>query len=1214
MRRYANIKQCNKEDIDPDRPRDEQKYCLYAKSSGKLLGRHSTIEEAQEQEAAIHARGGATTMNDMELGQAELDALADRLEEIIDDANEYLAQTKLPETIDRIYIDPRIGGGLVDLGWQQEPSEGAYASADAQVHYVDPRDGKYLSEHFDVDLQGEVAGNHGIVSLTVGPTTLVDSYEFDQYDLEHYRDLAEFFANALPTEEGEPVGHALVRSVIDSFQREMRTGTTVKTSKYLRLAEVPESAVKSLYQDEWGQNLMKAIGDEVNIDSQAAQFLFFTAWNGVIQLMDKMLQEKQDVDTTEYSQDPTFMQALAGIAYFVADDALKTSLGVKSDSISKAKGHVETLMQLLGKEAPVDKTLEGLKAQAKPIAEKAFDALMDWLKQQPAKEQKAAHVAEVKDPIKARIALVKTAFTKVAAEGWGIFWMPQAGKGGAWLVGKDDGSGNIQILSSESDLSSDELIEMAAKKVPGLDKGSTKVYPKTANVRLGSVLDVEAAIRPYIENSLEKYEPWVDEGGYSKREFKRLVNAWIEDISSYVFWAEESGTGDVTGLDYNDYAQQLAGLLFKVAPDWELEATDKGKMDIYYDLKDVEDAAVDMGFEAAAKSLQNPTFAHVDTKIRKWARRQDGNTGHRSLWLQDVVAVDAQPEAWVDAAEQAGLYVPASMQRQAYVHEYIQEEMNDALATELKEKSQFGKVGKFTFGEGTDHHKGQWGLWFVTPAVEDVTALVAAPPKEKEKMHKKASKKTASKAAPKFIRFAGHTYRKAEAEDSRDRDAGKVRSAESGFWVYLPLDRGRIEGPIMGAGSTPDEAERDLMDMLDRDPKPESLGDYGDRYDYNMEYVLVRATPALYQEVMEHGGDVNYVITGPDRNPIVALECEDSRDRDAGKVSDEIVDFFKGLKKASARTKWARTAKRKRTCCGPRSRKSESKVELPTDCIEQLVGARYSDSDTTTFEKKDDKWFVEGVDSQGVIDDMFVQMAQSTCEMATTASKRRAAVDYYLNGDVYAYGYFDDDGDTYEVRLEPNGNFDVVQKHLGGTNEAVGEGTYKSSGDLDVSYGPYEDDFWYKVEMILHDLELELSDFAENATTAATKRTADQEMLPGLYEEVIEVDPSWSSMGKFDHYVDDEVIYEIISNGFSDESLGDADSFGAYDLVLFLDKVLVKEPDGSTWSFEAAIAFTNSQGFVDVKYYDSTEEARRDWAMLEDEYEDFLGEIDEDYF
>lgn len=34
------------------------KWCLYSKSKGKLLGKHDTKEEAEDQEKAIHASGG----------------------------------------------------------------------------------------------------------------------------------------------------------------------------------------------------------------------------------------------------------------------------------------------------------------------------------------------------------------------------------------------------------------------------------------------------------------------------------------------------------------------------------------------------------------------------------------------------------------------------------------------------------------------------------------------------------------------------------------------------------------------------------------------------------------------------------------------------------------------------------------------------------------------------------------------------------------------------------------------------------------------------------------------------------------------------------------------------------------------------------------------------------------------------------------------------
>lgn len=47
------IRRCKKGDGKKNKP-----YCLYAKSSGRLLGRHSSRASARRQERAIKARGG----------------------------------------------------------------------------------------------------------------------------------------------------------------------------------------------------------------------------------------------------------------------------------------------------------------------------------------------------------------------------------------------------------------------------------------------------------------------------------------------------------------------------------------------------------------------------------------------------------------------------------------------------------------------------------------------------------------------------------------------------------------------------------------------------------------------------------------------------------------------------------------------------------------------------------------------------------------------------------------------------------------------------------------------------------------------------------------------------------------------------------------------------------------------------------------------------
>jgi len=59
MKRTAVIIPCKKEDFDPDRPKSEQKMCLYTKDRKKLLGRHPDATSAKQQEKAIHSRGGS---------------------------------------------------------------------------------------------------------------------------------------------------------------------------------------------------------------------------------------------------------------------------------------------------------------------------------------------------------------------------------------------------------------------------------------------------------------------------------------------------------------------------------------------------------------------------------------------------------------------------------------------------------------------------------------------------------------------------------------------------------------------------------------------------------------------------------------------------------------------------------------------------------------------------------------------------------------------------------------------------------------------------------------------------------------------------------------------------------------------------------------------------------------------------------------------------
>jgi len=51
--KVAIIKKCPKKDLDPNRPKSEQIWCLYDSKGERLLGRFPTKEKALEHERAI---------------------------------------------------------------------------------------------------------------------------------------------------------------------------------------------------------------------------------------------------------------------------------------------------------------------------------------------------------------------------------------------------------------------------------------------------------------------------------------------------------------------------------------------------------------------------------------------------------------------------------------------------------------------------------------------------------------------------------------------------------------------------------------------------------------------------------------------------------------------------------------------------------------------------------------------------------------------------------------------------------------------------------------------------------------------------------------------------------------------------------------------------------------------------------------------------------
>jgi hypothetical protein len=101
--------------------------------------------------------------------------------------------------------------------------------------------------------------------------------------------------------------------------------------------------------------------------------------------------------------------------------------------------------------------------------------------------------------------------------------------------------------------------------------------------------------------------------------------------------------------------------------------------------------------------------------------------------------------------------------------------------------------------------------------------------------------------------------------------------------------------------------------------------------------------------------------------------------------------------------------------------------------------------------------------------------------------------------------------------------------------------------------------------------------------------------------------------GKFDDNVQ-EALYEIVLEGGADAFLGEADTFGAYDLLLLGDDpLIVQHEDGSEEVIGAAILLTTYQGFVYTNQYETEEEARVDWEKVEEDYDEWLGESEEAY-
>ncbi len=80
-----------------------------------------------------------------------------------------------------------------------------------------------------------------------------------------------------------------------------------------------------------------------------------------------------------------------------------------------------------------------------------------------------------------------------------------------------------------------------------------------------------------------------------------------------------------------------------------------------------------------------------------------------------------------------------------------------------------------------------------------------------------------------------------------------------------------------------------------------------------------------------------------------------------------------------------------------------------------------------------------------------------------------------------------------------------------------------------------------------------------------------------------------------------EWVYEQSLDGWGEEIGNVQGAYGHYSGLNFGEPIVVKEHDGSEWTFVAAVLHEDSQGFVHVTYYEDAAEYIAEWAKLEAE-------------
>ena len=931
-------------------------------------------------------------------------------------------------------------------------------------------------------------------------------------------------------------------------------GTAMSSKhRYIRLAEVPESAIKDLYNPKWGTDVIKAIGGDEDVSPKTSQYLFKTVWNAVIQLMDKALMSMYKIDTTEFSKDPTFIQVLAGLAYFVTDDGLKTALGVKSDSLQKAKGHVEALLAVLGKEADVDATLKGLKQQAAPVVQKAFDGIVKFLKEEmPDKPAPAAEQPQQQEQKAA--SMKKTAMNDAMRE-------------------------------------------------------------------------IQQIVQDYVDQALDFTDAWFDSpvGDHYIRDFQLNLDAWVRDITKHIYEAAVYDTGDVTGIDASGYVAALATILFKVMPAGYFDSI----KDIGLMLNDiVDDKLLDEAFQAAVEA------------DKEQARRETG-------WYRDD-----------DSLEDRG-YDP-----RGYSASYRKAEGWSDLPEGWTKKS----VQKFWNSlTGDRKHKIRACMKRMEGEVDDPGAFCGGLAKKLNVASTTAAKDVPMSKLPDKIKYKGNRYIKvADATDTPEKSTVSQRSRKR-------------------------KSRAPAMQMTQQKYKQETSKPAKQR-------------PAKQQKAKP-------------------------------KVDSKVKQFFKKLFNFPAEDKaaqkeavwgervssWGRVAAAQKIArkkgCGCRAR-SAGVLKLPTKCVEQVIGAKFSDDDTTTFEKKGNDWLVQGVASNGVVNDALVGALKSYCEMQTTAATRKASMknitlndkwysdDYevyglwyiddqpiaaaigvppYLQGTADAAGterglcsaWFEDSSDWENLSLDDVklrdkllgilaknaewllGKYSSTDTHTAATRklytkrqaaalydyetgDVITEGLQGAFTTDDAINAARDAARHLRAPVLLVDDDGEFVVYANGRVDELTQAVEDEAYDDPSYGYDVVSDPldqhgyapmyasvrklmrrkaseenvvvyKRSGPGKFDDNVA-EFVYERTLDGWGSEQLGDVQSFGYYELVVFGsdDPLKVQMEDGSVevWG-EAAILMENNQGFVYVDYYDTVAEAQQAWVNLEAEYDDYLGEYDE---